>query len=259
VQGNGHKGKGPAIRQLKSNWLVIKGHHEPLITEEKHQLVLQRLAENRKLPSTVKMRKHLFTGVLYCGKCGHRMTFKKKPREFYERAQCVRSNMDGTKCPQKSIVLNNEVLNEIFTIITRLEEGYLEKLAQNTSLKENNLRLIEELEQSINELKRIFDRVEYGYEVTEAYTATEYKNKKIEYLKNKHDLENDIATLKQKNKNLESESPEKFLTKVDWLKDCWYNDEIPVEEKNKLLHALIDKIVYNRAAGDSVTFDIVYR
>ena len=79
----GSKGK---IAVPKSDWKVIEGHHEPLVTPD----VFARVALAAPGHSTNRKReKHPLTGKIYCGGCGYSLNYKpqreKAPRHFWCR------------------------------------------------------------------------------------------------------------------------------------------------------------------------------
>lgn len=57
----------------KSEWKVIKDHHEPLVTPE----VFERAALKTPGHSTKRKRpKHPLVGKVYCGACGYAVSYK---------------------------------------------------------------------------------------------------------------------------------------------------------------------------------------
>lgn len=65
------------------NGTEYKGRHEPIITEEIYDKAMLMYKErgNKKFTSTTK---HLFTGLIYCGKCGAKMRYQKWGKAGYK-------------------------------------------------------------------------------------------------------------------------------------------------------------------------------
>lgn len=66
-------GRYKVVKNAPEEVCLIPGRHEPLISQEDYDLIQQKLAANRK-GSLCRNRSsgYPLTGVLYCGKCGHR-------------------------------------------------------------------------------------------------------------------------------------------------------------------------------------------
>ena len=97
----------------KELWIVVKNTHEPIIDKETFEAagrILERRANAKQPGNTVS---HLFSGLLYCGDCGRKMTFLQNPARVsygvcsgYKRFNgCTRHSIPETKLEE--IVLND--------------------------------------------------------------------------------------------------------------------------------------------------------
>ena len=64
------------IDNPKENWAIFKDVHEPIIDRETWERV-QELTKNtkRRKPKDENVKKSIFTNLLYCGDCGHKLWF----------------------------------------------------------------------------------------------------------------------------------------------------------------------------------------
>ena len=64
------------IENPKENWAIFKDVHEPIIDRETWERV-QELTKNskRRKPKNENVKKSIFTNLLYCGDCGHKLWF----------------------------------------------------------------------------------------------------------------------------------------------------------------------------------------
>lgn len=86
----------------KSGWAITKDTHEPLVSEamfEKAQLCLGR--NTKKYEEYEKVRRSIFSGVIYCSKCGGALcsagSVYKGEREKYWYLTCTKKRKDANK------------------------------------------------------------------------------------------------------------------------------------------------------------------
>ena len=80
----------------KENWAIFKDVHEPIIDRETFERVQELTKETkRRKPKDESMRKSIFSNLLYCGDCGHKLWFnfnQKNPSiRFYSCSNYVGS------------------------------------------------------------------------------------------------------------------------------------------------------------------------
>lgn len=77
---NRYKGTENRTINPEDEWVMIRNHHPAIFTEEEHDMMCSILKRNsRNLENHVGRKRisystHVFQGILYCGKCGSKMT-----------------------------------------------------------------------------------------------------------------------------------------------------------------------------------------
>ena len=77
---NRYKGTENRTVNPEDEWVMIRNHHPAIFTEEEHDMICSILKRNaRNLENHVGRKRisystHVFQGILYCGKCGNKMT-----------------------------------------------------------------------------------------------------------------------------------------------------------------------------------------
>lgn len=87
------------LRQRKSEWFIVENTHEPIIDLEQFQKVQSLLGTRSRVCGNQKNH-HLFTGKVYCGECGCRLTtsggFSGKDKTRY--LCCSKRNLKKEDC-----------------------------------------------------------------------------------------------------------------------------------------------------------------
>ena len=131
------------ISNPKENWAVFKDVHEPIIDRETFERVQELTKETkRRKPKDESMRKSIFSNLLYCGDCGHKLWFnfnQKNPSiRFYSCSNYVGSR--GT-CELTHYIredsLEQVVKMELFKLATYLDHDEI-AFAELLEDKSNN-------------------------------------------------------------------------------------------------------------------------
>ncbi len=125
----------------KSNWKVIKDHHEPLVTPE----IFARAAQTAPGNSTKRKReKHPLTGKIYCGGCGYSLNYKhtngKVPCHFWCRKHSI------LQIPDCCTYFNASILEE--TVLFLLGKEMMrrgDRIRQQGMLEQFRKEVLEEL------------------------------------------------------------------------------------------------------------------
>ena len=115
------------IENPKENWAIFKDVHEPIIDRETWERV-QELTKNskRRKPKNENVKKSIFTNLLYCGDCGHKLWFNINHRNPSIRFYSC-SNYKGNRgtCESTHYVredsLEQVVKMELFKLATFLD------------------------------------------------------------------------------------------------------------------------------------------
>ena len=130
------------IENPKENWAIFKDVHEPIIDRETWERV-QELTKNtkRRKPKDENVKKSIFTNLLYCGDCGHKLWFninKQNPSiRFYSCSNYkgIRGTCESTHYVREDS-LEQVVKMELFKLATFLdhdETAFAELLEHKTN------------------------------------------------------------------------------------------------------------------------------
>ena len=130
------------VENPKENWAIFKDVHEPIIDRETWERV-QELTKNfkRRKPKNENVKKSIFTNLLYCGDCGHKLWFninKQNPSiRFYSCSNYkgIRGTCESTHYVREDS-LEQVVKMELFKLATFLdhdETAFAELLEHKTN------------------------------------------------------------------------------------------------------------------------------
>ena len=130
------------VENPKENWAIFKDVHEPIIDRETWERV-QELTKNskRRKPKNADVKKSIFTNLLYCGDCGHKLWFninKQNPSiRFYSCSNYkgLRGTCESTHYVREDS-LEQVVKMELFKLATYLdhdEDAFAELLEKKTN------------------------------------------------------------------------------------------------------------------------------
>lgn len=130
------------VENPKENWAVFKDVHEPIIDRDTWERV-QELTKNskRRKPKNENVKKSIFTNLLYCGDCGHKLWFninKQNPSiRFYSCSNYkgLRGTCESTHYVREDS-LEQVVKMELFKLATYLdhdENAFAELLEHKTN------------------------------------------------------------------------------------------------------------------------------
>ena len=130
------------VENPKENWAIFKDVHEPIIDRETWERV-QELTKNskRRKPKNENVKKSIFTNLLYCGDCGHKLWFninKQNPSiRFYSWSNYkgLRGTCESTHYVREDS-LEQVVKMELFKLATYLdhdENAFAELLEHKTN------------------------------------------------------------------------------------------------------------------------------
>ncbi len=243
----------------KSEWTIIKNHHEPIINKVLFEKVQKNRAERKKRSykydnefRVIDVENNLYSGLLYCGRCGTAM-YKRKGTSG------TRKRPDGYLCKKYS---NEGAIKDIrlyygckshrirSEYLDKIVNAYIDNLISNPEFKDfliNNVRITNTnkvtLEKELNKQKQTIEKLEkqfkqvYEDKLNELIPEFIYKDKKQE-------LEKKLKN--EKEKLQETENKFNTLNELEDREDLIFKaiDDI---KKNGLtkeeLSRLFDKIV----------------
>ena len=230
--------------RARANVSIVKGQHEPIIDEDTFNIVQEKMLERT---TKVKRGRDLvnpLAGVLFCGYCNKSIyrnldcqKYRTAPKSHYNcRTRHCQCSGALQQAVEERVV--EELKKELKNFNYFLDNYDVEiKSKKNTVIKEIELNK-KELAKKEKMLNRCCELLEEGVYSKEKYTQRASV------------LEEDIETLKSNLKDLEAQTFEKedrikhsipILEKV--IAEYW---NLSVEDKNKLLKAIIDHIEYKK-------------
>ena len=253
--------RGAGRMMPEEDWIKVKGSHQPVKTEEEHQMILARLAQNTLISKKGKSNNALpLTGILYCGKCGSRMQFKRRIEkgEIYWIAVCVHTYPDGRKCDQVGRKMDNEFYDTLNHYVTKIDDQTI-KLIRNTNSERQEA--LDMLALKNKELAKVAEAVERLFELYEDGTISKQKlaegmdTHEKSKLRIKDEIERYRAIVAGTFEDLTIDT---FRERVEEFKHIWAKAATS-KEKNKAYRLLIDRIVYNRSEDSTITLEVSYK
>lgn len=126
------------MKSQKDEWIVIKNHHESIITREEFDKV-QEILKNNNSKLGIDGKVDLFYGYLICGDCGSK--FKKSSQYYYcenyaRNKKCTKHSFNKDKLIY--IVLKNiKEKHKKYRNIKELNRQLLFKVVENIVIFEN--------------------------------------------------------------------------------------------------------------------------
>ena len=222
------------IPNPKENWAIFKDVHEPIIDRETFERVQELTKETkRRKPKDESMKKSIFSNLLYCGDCGHKLWFnfnQKNPSiRFYSCSNYVGSR--GT-CELTHYIredsLEQVVKMELFKLATYLDHDeiafaeLLEDKSNNDAMAERKVleSALSVAEARSKELLRLYERVyedNVNGKVTDEWfmrLSHKYELEQDELKKQTFELKNKLDSLNNAKSSSESfiRAIRKFMT-----------------------------------------------
>lgn len=230
------------LGKIKFNNEIFDGKHEAIIDEETFNKV-QKMMKKRSTKK-VQTTEHLFTSLIYCGKCGAKYRYQnwgkdtlgnhKYKIQCYSQQKSKKNLVKDKNCDNQKLWKDDFeklVLEDLFLATDELvsKSGFLKK-------KTSALEVLQEKQEKINtEIKRLYN----------LYATNENENL-LEVINEKQKSLNGLKKKIEKEKEFEKTSKEieeknmEFAT-IKNLRHRWTS--MSLKEKQKVIRICIDKIV----------------
>ncbi len=236
----------------EEEWTIIENHHEPIIEKSLFDKV-QKIRNKRKKESSkynngfkfVDVENNLYSGIIYCGRCGRPM-YKRKgntgTRKRPDSYLCKKYSNEGTV---KDIREDYGCTPHRMRIeyLDQIVNAYIDNLISNPEFKDfvmDNTKAIStnkvSLEKEVNKSKQIIEKLEKQYKklyddkLNDLVAEFVYKDKKEE-------LEEKLEIEKEKLEELESK----------------FNTLNKLEDKEELIFKAIDDIKQNGLTKEEIS------
>lgn len=222
------------------NVIIVEGKHQPIIDQKTWDAVQTRLNErDTEIKYVRKNGPEIFMlkGLLRCGNCGATLTHLSSALQChkYSKGQCHVSHYISIKKANTAVIRHLEDLLHSKDFVFSPK-----KAPRNKTPARDWDRLINAEE---NRLARAKNALLDG-----AFTSDEYKRAKIEIEKTIKKLRAGRAA-ETKNSD-EKMDPEDFQKKLLGVLELIQSPDVSEKTKNEALRSMIDKIVYQKPAGN---------
>lgn len=201
-------------KQVKpENMIIVENTHEEIISKEDFDKV-QKLIESKKVKGRGKMKeqRHLFTNLIFCADCGSSLWY--------------RANMKGYACGKNikhgkiACSIHSVKEDDLKEIILEDIKQVSEKLNSDKILNKFKAKIEKAEKSSKDEIKKIYVEIE----ILEKRKSALLDNlldgtiAKTTYKIKAEELEADINNLEIKKSELQNQSPDDYIQKLDLLK-----------------------------------------
>ena len=239
------------VENDESKWIVAKGLHEPIISEEQFEEA-QRILESRK-PKTrfTGIVRNPFSGLIYCANCGTAIT-RQVDRTQTERMYCTKTGCTRSVKLSELEEVVKEQLHEFLTEL-RMKPNATPK-PKTERLKEQRKTIEKQLTTIRNQRSRLHDLLEQG-----VYTVDTFMERQRELTERELVAEKEIKEIDKKlNTKNKPEEQINLIPTIEEVLSKW--DYLNPTDKNKLLKRIIDRMEYHREGTKHGTpFDLSVR
>lgn len=234
----------------KSDWIIVKGKHEPIISEELYNNAQTRM-KSEELPKRARpeFRKHWLSGMIKCSDCGRSLAYNGTNTEYF---QCT--GYKKGKCNTNTYINAKKIESQLLELIKTIS---LDTDFTKFNVKRNDSKCneIDELNDMLKKIDNKEKRIKQAY-INEIDTLEEYKDNKKIINSEKASLLAQIDDLKRKTVNAQF-GTRKFNSELNRLAEILSSECVSIEVKQIAIRKYIDKIIYNRKA-DSIDIYWIY-
>ncbi|CAM5187807.1 hypothetical protein UACE39S_04921 [Ureibacillus acetophenoni] len=238
--------------------VTLKGTHEPLVSMEDYLRVRKVLEKKQHF----QMRTHPVTSpldkLIFCGKCGRLMQVNLAKKKYIHLQKC-NAYKYGDRCENSGCSLNL-ILPYVYEQVQEHLQVFREQLALLNKGSSNEK--LEELKKELKGLEKQLKNKENEKDKLLNFLLNGTINELIYTNKNK-ELENEINKLKRRIEDTEETIANSNISNdTEYLESLIKNlEEIkfqPVEEQNRHLRGIIEKIIYVRE-DDRIDLNIQFK
>lgn len=256
------------VRNNRDDWIIVKNTHEALVSRDAFAIIQEKLKLTSKKYTRLPGEQHLFSKLIYCKDCNHRISISwKNPKHHDWGVSGVcnyykKYSKYGVCTPHYIDYL--ELETQILNYLRAISKKYLEYLDTPKLIKENykNIRnLILEQEAKKNKIKKELEKAEavllklYEDKLCGEVTESIYK---ILSLKKQKEIDNINEELDEINAKINSlnKQLDDSKDKQDDIKSILKNFLDSKEINQSLIHQIISKILVSENNEIDVIFKI---
>lgn len=237
-------GKIVKSRPRNDNYILVNGLHKPIIDEALYNEVQKKL----KLKSTPKLKtteelKNPLAGIVKCGICGRNMIRRPYMSGYKDGLICGLSHCKNISSHLQ--LVEERLIESLQEMLSEYKNKAVEYQKEIIPIKDtiNKIDLLKKeitaIDKQISKACELLEQEIYSPDMF-IKRKNELENKKIEILEKIKIEEKE----KKKNKN------EEIINYIPKIENCLQlYDKSTIEEKNKLLHSIIDNVEYIKVKG----------
>lgn len=232
----------------ESEWIIVKGEHEPIVSEETWKEVNSKLTIIKPSKKPVSTGyKHWLGGLLRCSSCGATLTYNlakiKRNGKVYECASFRCNNHVKRKCDSCNsisvIKIEKEVINLLSETINILNNnGSIDSLNVHRNVNNEEVEIIHK---QIERLSKKLLRAKEAY-INEIDTLEEYKENK-----SKIEAEENMLLEKLNKYSSDEEVKDNLLNHCKTALELVQDPNATTDQINTFLKSFIDSIVFNKS------------
>jgi site-specific DNA recombinase len=265
TRGSGHKHK--LTEELRKNdrsdWIIVEGTHEALITEEQFDKIKVILERNRLIKSKAVRGSHKLSAIVRCHKCGSSMSFLSKyygGRDVVSVKTCQKRDfMTGARCGGKGIK-EDIVLDALYESLKSYENELAQQTGEDNSSEIERLSvLIADREKHLTKLNGALEKLLDMYEMGDV-SRDMYLERKQKW---KTEISEATALIEDAHRQLRYYTNQSKADKLENLRnlfEVW--DNADNETINRHLKAVVSKVVLHveeiAARRYNVSIDVDY-
>lgn len=242
----------------KENWIIVENAHEPIITIEEMNKIMEIQKFNKKGAPTGRTRgsKFLFTGVNFeklpifiCSKCGGNMVGDQNHQAKYFKYVCGNHKNKGNSICDNAIRikrdwLENMILNEIESKFSKPEK--IDKMIQNinNNVSKKNNTLDQEIEKHNKSIKQIDSQIVNLVTAIKNGVDSSIMKEEINKLNiQKENIKNRIKELQNSYSPKNEVTEEELVNFLSDFKTIFNNADM--EQKRQLIRTFVRHIIFN--------------
>ena len=215
--------------------ILVDGKHEAIISEEVFNAAQERFGQVPKTKPKMKLN-NAFAGIMHCS-CGRAMTYRPQPR-CEDRILCT--NMKY--CSNRSAIYQ-EVVDEVVRALIQTVEDLRELSEEPQKSSAAQRAITAALRKELNALETQQDRL-YEFLESGVYSAEVFVKRNDALAQRRSELQEAIVEAEA-----QEVSEVNYEQRIIALKEAiaaLQNDAVSVEDKNRLLRAVVKNITYHR-------------
>ncbi len=234
-------------RPRSDDGIIYKGLHQAIISEETFNLAQEIMSSNKPNPITARSTvKNPLSGIVVCGKCGHRMVRRPYNNNYPDSLICAEPTCNNVGSHlyivEKHILQALEEWLKAYKLQWDIQSYNKNSFSQVEVKKKALQKLKAELDTLMNQVDKTHDLLEQGI-----YNTDTFLERSRILSEKTNQTKNNIAVLEAdlKIEIMREENAVNIVPKVENLIQVYYELPTP-KDKNDMLKEVLEKVVYTK-------------